>query len=394
MSTNVLFLQAQSGFGADSAVHADIMRYLDRSEFTVHVACTAGDSSGKAASRIRLEQLPDVRMRVTRFAPSLGERSLADLLGGVRSAAGCSLDFMGLRRYVREHGISLLHSSERPRDALYSLALAKATGTKSVIHVHVKWSNEYSKIARFGVRNADAVFAISRYVKDTVVNMGTPESRVFTIPNAVDVSRWDPTLSGAGVRKEFAIPEGAPLLVSVSRLFSWKGQRELVRSLRIVHREFPEARLLIVGADEHEAYRGSFTSELRVLARELEVENHVTFTGARSDVPAIMAAADVFTLPSYEEPFGLVFLEAMAMQRPVVALDNGGTPEVVEHGKTGFLSRPWDVPKLAENILELLRDPELRARMGRAGRERVLAHFSAERMARDAATAYRTILSR
>jgi glycosyltransferase involved in cell wall biosynthesis len=109
-------------------------------------------------------------------------------------------------------------------------------------------------------------------------------------------------------------------------------------------------------------------------------------------VPQIMAACDVFTMPSFEEPFGLVFLEAMAMRRPVVAVDNGGTPEVVEHGRTGLLSPAWDVPALSANILALLRDGSLRARMGEAGRARVLDRFSAQRMGRDAASAYQQIL--
>src|SRR5262249_54162308 len=118
----------------------------------------------------------------------------------------------------------------------------------------------------------------------------------------------------------------------------------------------------------------------------------VIFTGPRSDVPKIMAACDLFTMPSFEEPFGLVFLEAMAMQKPVVAVNNGGTPEVVEHGKSGLLSPPWDVPALAAHISTLLKDRELRAEFGRYGRARVLERFSAERMARDAAAAYERIL--
>jgi glycosyltransferase involved in cell wall biosynthesis len=128
------------------------------------------------------------------------------------------------------------------------------------------------------------------------------------------------------------------------------------------------------------------------LAAALGVAEHVIFTGARSDIPRVMAACDVFTLPSFEEPFGLVFLEAMAMQRAVVAIDNGGTPEVVEHGRTGLLSPPWDVPALAANISTLVGDPELRRRFGQYGRQRVLDHFNAPRMAHDAAAAYEAVL--
>jgi glycosyltransferase involved in cell wall biosynthesis len=123
------------------------------------------------------------------------------------------------------------------------------------------------------------------------------------------------------------------------------------------------------------------------------VASNVIFTGGRRDVARVMAACDVFTLPSFEEPFGLVFLEAMAMARPVVAIDNGGAPEVVEHGRSGLLAPPWDIQALASNITALLRDPELRARLGNYGRSRVLDYFTAERMARDAAQAYEAVLS-
>jgi len=118
----------------------------------------------------------------------------------------------------------------------------------------------------------------------------------------------------------------------------------------------------------------------------------VLFTGPRSDIPRIMAACDVFTLPSFEEPFGLVFLEAMAMQRPVAALENGGTPEVVEHGRSGLLSAPYDIEAYAKNVVKLLENPELREQMGAYGRARVVDCFNVERMARDAGTAYRAIL--
>jgi glycosyltransferase involved in cell wall biosynthesis len=107
-----------------------------------------------------------------------------------------------------------------------------------------------------------------------------------------------------------------------------------------------------------------------------------------------MAACDVFTMPSLEEPFGLVYLEAMAMQRPVVSLDNGGTPEVVEHGLSGLLSPPRDIDALARNIVLLLRDPALRARMGAHGRSRVLEYFNVGRMAQDAGAAYEAVLAR
>jgi glycosyltransferase involved in cell wall biosynthesis len=152
--------------------------------------------------------------------------------------------------------------------------------------------------------------------------------------------------------------------------------------------------LLIVGADAIEVHGSSFTEELKILAGELGVTDRVVFTGGRSDIPRVMAACDVFSLPSFEEPFGLVFLEAMAMQRPVAAVDNGGTPEVVEHGRAGLLSPAKDIEALAGNLVTLLKDPELRGRMGAYGRARVLEYFNAQRMARDAGAAYEAILNK
>ncbi len=391
---NVLFLQSQTLFGADAAVHAHVMRRLDRGQFVVHAACTPGDGEDVPASLQRIREIPDVRVRLTHFVPSFRNRGVAGLVHGLCDAAAAPLDFLALRRYVLRERIRIIHTTERPRDASYGLALARSTGAKAVVHVHVKWSSEYGAAARYCVRAADAVFAVSKFVADTVVSTGTPSDRVFTLLNCIEPTRFDPELDGAAVRREFSIPSDALLLTSISRLFSWKGQRELLRAFALARAELPNTKLMIVGADEPRIHGGSFTAELTELSRELGVAADVVFTGMRSDVANILAATDLFTMPSFEEPFGLVFLEAMAMRKPVVAVDNGGTPEVVEHGRSGLLSPAWDVPTLASNIVALLKDPARRMAMGSYARSRVLDYFNAERLARETAAAYRDVLAR
>jgi glycosyltransferase involved in cell wall biosynthesis len=387
----VLFVHSQDGFGADSAIHGHLMRHLDRERFEVHLACSRGDGTGVPPALARFREIPDVRLRPTTFAPGLRNRSRETVLRGIRAGAAFPVDFVELARYVRRHRIRVIHSTDRPRDGVYGVTLAKVTGAKSVVHVHVAWSHGYSRPAKWAVRTADAVFGISRFVTETVVRTGTPRERVHTVLNGIDLRGWEPGLDGLEVRRELGIPAQAPLLASVSRLFAQKGQRELLRALPRVRERHPDVRLLVVGADAVEVHGGSFTRELEVLARELGIADRVIFTGQRSDIPRIMAACDVFTLPSFEEPFGLVFLEAMAMKRPVVAVGDGGTPEVVEHGRCGLLS-PWqDVDALATNIVTLLGDPDLRARYGEYGRTRVLEGFTAARMARDAGRAYEAI---
>jgi glycosyltransferase involved in cell wall biosynthesis len=386
----VMFVHAQEEFGADAAVHADLMRYLDRDRFEVHVACTSGNGEGEPVPLRIMRAIPDLRVRPTQFLPWVG-RSPAKLLEAAPALRAVPKDFWDLRRYVNANRIRIIHSTDRPRNAVYSVLLGKVTGAKSIVHVHVKWSNAYSRAARWGVRKADAIFSISNYVTATVVDMGRPPQDIHTVPNAIDAGRWDPATDGASFRRELGLPPEAPLLASVSRLFSWKGQRELLQAFALSRVEQPDLKLVIVGEDAA-GHSGSFKQELKELAAKLEVSDHVVFTGGRSDIPRVMAACDIFTLPSFEEPFGLVFLEAMAMEKAVVAIDNGGTPEVVEHGRSGLLSPPWDVPALAANISTLVRDRELRQRFGRHGRERVLEYFNAPRMARDAARAYEAVL--
>jgi glycosyltransferase involved in cell wall biosynthesis len=389
----VLFIQSQVGFGADSLIQAEIARHLDRDKFVVHVACTRGDGTFVPPSLEKIRQIPEIHLRETDFVPGLNRRSLAETVRGFRSMLSFPREVLSLRDYVKQNKIRILHCTEKPRDALYATALGKLTGAKSLVHVHVKWSKEYTLPAKASVQYADAALAISEYVKDTIVDMGKPPSRVFTVLNALEASGWDPELDGSEVRRELGISPEAPVLASISRLFSWKGPTQLLEATAIVKKEFPALRVLIVGADEVYVHGGSYTAELKALVERLGITENVIFTGHRRDAARILAACDLFTMPSYEEPFGVVYLEAMAMRKPVLSIDNGGTPEVVEHGKSGLLSPPWDVPRLAENIIQLLRDAELRRQMGEFGRKRVLEYFNPQRMARETGEVYERLLA-
>jgi glycosyltransferase involved in cell wall biosynthesis len=388
----VLFIHSSEEFGADAAVHVDLMRHLDRTKFEVHVACTAGNGGEEPLPLRIMRQVPQLRIRPTYFVSHLNSSSAQALWRSVSALTPVPKDVLDLRRYVKANRIRIIHSTDRPRNAVYCVTLGRLTGAKSVMHVHVKWSAGYGPLASWALRNADAVFSISRFVTRTIVEAGRPERDVHTVLNAIDPSRWDPSTDGSGLRRELGISPEAPVLASVSRLFAWKGQRELLRAFARARQQRPDLKLMVVGNDVS-GYGAAYSRELKELAVQLDIEPHVFFTGGRSDIPRVMAACDVFTLPSFEEPFGLVFLEAMAMAKPIVALNNGGTPEVVEHGSSGLLSSPWDVSALAANILTLVGDPELRSRFGRHGRQRVERYFNAARMAREAESAYQAALA-
>jgi len=385
--TRVLFINSALLAGADTWIHLLLLRNLPQDRFELHAA---GQPGSPAPAFDELGAIPGIALRPTNFGPSLWRRSNLQKLAGLAGALPAAASLLGLAAYIRRHQIEVLHSTDRPRDAIACVLLAALTGAKALIHAHVNYGDWMSRGVTWALGRADAIVGVSSHTASTFVEAGYRPDRVHAVLNAIEPSRWDPSLDPAPGRASLRVPHGEPLLVSVTRLFRWKGHFELLSAIALVKRKYPNVRLAIVGSD-YPAGSG-MTQMLKKHARELGIGENVLFTGQRSDVALLLAACDVFSLPSFEEPFGLVFAEAMAMKRPVVALTNGGTPEVVEHGKCGLLSAPGDIDALAANLLLLLGDPSLRAQFGEYGRSRVEQHFTPQRMASDFATLYARML--
>jgi len=389
--TRVLFVNTptRAPLGADTWVHAQIMRELDRSTTELWAACVTGGASAPTPTYLLLRQIPDLRFRSVNFGPELHGRSWRGKLRALVSGVRVVPSFVRLVALVRYRHVQIIHTSDRPRDAFVCVLLARLTGATCVIHVHVGYGEWMSGLLKWALKRADALVAVSDFVARTLVASGHSAAKIHVVLNAIDPADWTPTEERDAARREFGVPEHAPLVITVCRLFPAKGVEELIRAVAAVREEYPAVRLMIVG---QEMVTG-FHQRLVDLADELGVGQHVVFTGQRSDVRRLMEAADVFAMPSVGEPFGLVFLEAMAMQLPVVALDSGGTSEVVQDGVTGLLSAPGDTQQLMENLLALLRDPARRQRMGAAGRQRMQALFTSHRMAADTAMVYKRLTS-
>lgn len=180
---------------------------------------------------------------------------------------------------------------------------------------------------------------------------------------------------------------GVPVCITVGRLTEQKGQLVLLQAIRKVLDAGEKIQCIIVGQGEHREM-------LEIYASKLGVQNNVLFLGKRDDIDRVLSVADIFCLPSYWEGMPNVVLEAMAMGLPVVATAVAGTTEVVVEGETGFLIPPGDSEIMAERLLHLIRDPELRVRMGAAGRQRVLNVFSIEQMVAKTTDLYEELIER
>jgi glycosyltransferase involved in cell wall biosynthesis len=385
--TRVLFINSALLPGADTWIHLLLLRNLPQDRFELHAA---GQPGSPAPAFDELRAIPGMALRPTNFGPSLWGRSKLKKLASITDTLPAVASLLGLAAYIRRHRIEILHSTDRPRDAVACVILAALTGAKALIHAHVNYGDWMSLGVTWALGRADAIVGVSNHTARTFVEAGYRPDRVHAVLNAIEPSHWDPSLDPAPGRALLGVPDGAPLIVSVARLFRGKGHFELLSALALVKCKYPNVRLAVVGSD-YPADSGT-TQMLKEHARELGIGENVVFTGQRSDIALLLAACDVFSLPSFEEPFGLVFAEAMAMKRPVVALTNGGTPEVVQHGKCGLLSLPGDVDGLAANLRQLLDNPALRTQFGEYGRSRVEQHFTPQRMASDFAALYKRML--
>jgi glycosyltransferase involved in cell wall biosynthesis len=173
------------------------------------------------------------------------------------------------------------------------------------------------------------------------------------------------------IRERFGIPANARLLGIAARMNPWKGQRELIEAAALLRATFPDLHVMILGSNVPEV-RADFEKR----AREGGISERLHFGGFQEDVRPFLQAFDLFVHPSYGEPFGLSIAEAMAMRRPVIACNTGGVPEIITHGKDGWLVEERSAEAVAKAITTLLNDAELCRQLGERGRETVRARFS------------------
>lgn len=280
---------------------------------------------------------------------------------------------------VREKSPDLVHCHSSKAGLLGRLA-AHTAGVPAVFTVHgwafeegISWfQRSIGRIAEYvaarvcanqhviTVADADRDLAIAR-------NVIGPE-RMTTIHNGIpdDLRMADPQYPGTAT------------MVMVARFSDQKDHETLFRALAGVAEPF---RMLLVG-------HGPQFKSTQELAREVGVASQVEFLGNRRDVPDILADAQIFVLSSHWEGFPISILEAMRAGLPVVASDVGGVSEAVVDGETGFVTSPRDAEELGNAIQLLLSEPQLRASMGKKGRERFVEHFGKDQMLRKTARVY------
>ncbi|MEW6242992.1 MAG: glycosyltransferase family 4 protein [Bacillota bacterium] len=219
----------------------------------------------------------------------------------------------------------------------------------------------------------DYMIAVSSAVKRRLATV-IPYQRIVVIHNGVDTGKFAPMVKGAHLRQAWNVRGSEVLFGVVGQVIRWKGHVDFLHAAKMVTDEGLPCKFVIVGDSLFNS--GEFKEELKALVITLGLSDRVVFAGFRHDMPAVMAALDVLVLPSWEEPFGRVLVEAMSSGRAVIATNAGGVPEVVIRNVTGLLVPPRDPRALYEAMAMLARSEDLRRRFGTFGRKRAVERFS------------------
>jgi glycosyltransferase involved in cell wall biosynthesis/folate-dependent phosphoribosylglycinamide formyltransferase PurN len=300
--------------------------------------------------------------------------------------------------FIKGHRFDIVHTHTSKAGIIGRLA-AKFAGVPVIVHTpHGHIFHSYFRplktwllllVEKICASMCDKIITLTDKCKAEHINLriAWPEKFV-TIHSGIRLERFlSRSFEADRIRAELNIPAGRKIAGTVARLEPVKGIEYLIDSMKDVLSAMSDVHFLIVGDGSQRKY-------LQRKARELGIEENVTFTGIREDVPRLISIMDLFVLPSLNEGMGRVLVEAGMMAKPVVATNVSGIPELIDHTQTGLLVEPANAKQLAEGIVELLTNPQKARYMGENAKLRMRDNYSADKMVDKIERLYNELLTR
>ena len=231
------------------------------------------------------------------------------------------------------------------------------------------------------------VVTVSEYVRRYLITKGIHPEKVISIPTGIDLERFDPEKTSADLRKELKLKPEIPMIGTVAIFRIKKGYHILLDTIPLVLGKIPEAVFVFAGD-------GPQKENILNKIMNLGLSDKVFFLGLRKDIPNILKSIDIFVLPTLQEALGTAFIEAMAMEKPVIGTEVGGVQEVIQNEINGYLVKPNNPQVLAEAILKMLHNREEARLMGIEGRKIVQQNFNTEVMSERMHQLYLSLLDR
>ena len=333
-------------------------------------------------------------------ASPLADKAFADGLDVILIKKHGLMDWSAIRKLchlLKTGEVDIIHAHNGRTAFLSAIAVMLAKKGRCIAtqhflepaHISLKGPMAllYRTVHRWVNQKTDYFITISNAAQQEMLERCDAQAdKISVIPNGITMPDLSILTSPNNICKEFNIGVDVSLIVCVGRLELEKDIASLIAAMSNVVVKHPKVVCIIAG-------EGSKKEELRKQIEQAKLKEVVRLVGFRADAISLIYSSDIFVLPSLAESFGLVILEAMALGKPVVATRVGGPSEIVVDGETGLLAPPFNPEALAEAMLDLLKDPQKRERMGRKGQERFLEKYTAGRMAEATLDVYKQLLS-
>ena len=278
-----------------------------------------------------------------------------------------------IRKLMRDLDIGIIHTHGYKSDIAGALAgIGKNVKKITTVHGFVETDEKlkiYNCLNLYAFRFFDQVITVNQPQKDYLIQYGVNGEKITVIHNGVDPEEFSRDRVDSDIRKELGISYDAHVLLYLGRLSREKGAHNLVPAVKQIVKEFPDVVLLIAGT-------GPEKDNLEMNVHDERLGANICFLGYRKDNINLLGESDILILPSRTEGIPNSVLEAMSMELPVVATKVGGTPEIMDDGKEGFVVPPEKPAELANAVIKVLKNPLLAKKMGKSGRERVLRELS------------------
>ncbi len=366
---NILYFEPSSGFGGSGNALFNLLKYINKGRFQYFVV-TAAD--GPQFDRIKKLGVTIIKLGIKQAEPEDCKGLISYLKFIYDLIFNVVPNSLRLAYLIKKLKIDIIHNNTNINSGLCSILAAKITGITCICHV--RQTKEFIKRETLFGKWINRIIVINKISGEIYAKYITKE-KISLVYDGLDLNEYQTEYDPLSIRREFNL-NGSACIGLVGRLVEGKGHDDFIKAAAIIVKSRPGAKFFIVGSDLSSDKR--IENELKDLVGVLGLKDNVIFTGWRNDISKLISAFDILVQASstFPEGFGLTCLEAMALNKPVVATNIPGPSDIVLHGKTGFIVPTKNPEKMAEAIVSLLDNPEMSREMGRLGRERLANTFN------------------
>src|SRR5688572_15599308 len=293
-----------------------------------------------------------------------------------------------IKNYCQKHQIEIVHAHSAHSHAISVWADLMGNKAKIILSRRVDFPVKNNVLSKFkyNYKGITRIICVSEKIREVMMPALKHPEVCVTVHSGIDLERFKNSQNTGKLHQEFNLPPDLPIIGNISAIAEQKDFFTFVNTAEILLKKGLKAKFFIIGD-------GPMRAEIEAYVQKKNLPEHIIFTGFRNDIPEILPELDIFLITSQTEGLGTTILDAFACHVPVVATKGGVIPEIVKAEETGLLAEIYDAEKLAENVLRVLNNPELRDFLTRNA-YRFLQHFRKENTAQRTLEIYREVLNK